>query len=76
MIPEWYRLFSNKWLPNGIAYLAIKERQIAIAYLAIKERQIAIAYVAIKECQIAIAYLVKIAPNYQHLVSNIRMPNV
>jgi hypothetical protein len=27
-------------LPNGITYLAIKERQIAIAYLEIKERQI------------------------------------
>jgi hypothetical protein len=34
-------------LPNGIAHLAIKERQIASAYLVIKERQIAIAYLAI-----------------------------
>jgi hypothetical protein len=34
-------------LPNGIAYSAIKERQIAID-LAIIERQIAIAYLATK----------------------------
>jgi hypothetical protein len=33
-------------LPNGIAYSAIKERQIAIAFLAIKERRIAFAYLA------------------------------
>jgi hypothetical protein len=28
-------------LPKGIAWLAIRDRQIAIAYLAIKERKIA-----------------------------------
>jgi hypothetical protein len=41
-------LFSNRGSPNGIAYSAINERQIAIAYLAIKERQIAITYLATK----------------------------
>jgi hypothetical protein len=41
-------LISNKGLPNGIAYSAIKKRQIAIAYLAIKERQIALAYLVTK----------------------------
>jgi hypothetical protein len=39
-------------LPNGIAYSAIKELQIAIAYLVIKERRVAIAYID------------KIVPNY------------
>jgi hypothetical protein len=29
-------------LPNGIAYSAIKERQIAIAYSAISDRQMAL----------------------------------
>jgi hypothetical protein len=33
-------------LPNGIAYSAIKEHQIAIAYFTIKECRIAIAYLA------------------------------
>jgi hypothetical protein len=56
-MPNRHRLFSNKWLPNGIAYSAIKERQITITYLAIKERQIAIAYLAIKERRITIAFL-------------------
>jgi hypothetical protein len=48
MIAKWHHLFNDKGLPNGIAYSAIKEHQIAIAYLAIKERQIAIAYLATK----------------------------
>jgi hypothetical protein len=46
--PNRHCLLSNKLLPNGIAYLALRERQIAVAYLAIKERQIAIVFLAIK----------------------------
>jgi hypothetical protein len=62
-------------LPKGIACLAIKDRKIAIAYSAIRDCQKDIAYSAIKERQIVIAYLViKIAPNFQRLLSNIRMP--
>jgi hypothetical protein len=52
-------------LPNGIAYSAIKDRQIAIAsILAIKERRIIIAYLVIK-----------IELSYQRLLSNIRTPH-
>jgi hypothetical protein len=31
-----HRLFSNKWLPKGVAYSAIKDHQIAIALISNK----------------------------------------
>jgi hypothetical protein len=48
LLPNRHHLFSDKGPPNGIAYSAIKERQITIAYLAIKEHQFTIAHLVIK----------------------------
>jgi hypothetical protein len=63
LLPNRYRFFSDKWLPNGIPYSAIKERQIAIVF-----------YINKRALNCHRLFSNKIAPNYQQLLSNIRMP--
>jgi hypothetical protein len=63
--PNCHCLFSNKCLPNGVNYSAIKEHQIAIVLFSNKRAPN-------HHC----LFSDKIEPNYQRLLSNKKgMPN-